>query len=80
MAALDASAIARLLREFGQRTALRGGNPFSAKAYARAADGSAARNAAQRKVGVIPRTTLAAWTRCRWHYLDSALMYVSLRP
>jgi len=38
MAALDASAVARLLREFGQRTALRGGNPFKAKAYARAAD------------------------------------------
>jgi DNA polymerase (family X) len=38
MAALDASAVARLLREFGQRTALRGGNPFRAKAYARAAD------------------------------------------
>src|ERR1700722_1242475 len=38
MTALDASAVARLLREFGQRTALRGGNPFRAKAYARAAD------------------------------------------
>ena len=38
MTALDASAVARLLREFGQRTALRGGNPFKAKAYARAAD------------------------------------------
>jgi DNA polymerase (family 10) len=38
MPALDASAVARLLREFGQRTALRGGNPFRAKAYARAAD------------------------------------------
>ncbi|MBV9419364.1 MAG: DNA polymerase/3'-5' exonuclease PolX, partial [Alphaproteobacteria bacterium] len=38
MATLDSSAVARLLREFGQRTALRGGNPFKAKAYARAAD------------------------------------------
>src|SRR6185295_16244244 len=38
MAALDASAVAALLREFGQRSALRGGNPFRAKAYARAAD------------------------------------------
>jgi DNA polymerase (family X) len=38
MATLDASAVARLLREFGQRTALRGVNPFKAKAYARAAD------------------------------------------
>jgi len=35
---LDASRVARLLREFGQRTALRPGNPFRAKAYARAAD------------------------------------------
>jgi DNA polymerase (family 10) len=34
----DASAIAALLREFGQRSALRGGNPFRSKAYARAAD------------------------------------------
>jgi DNA polymerase (family X) len=38
VATLDASAVAGLLREFGQRTALRGGNPFRAKAYARAAD------------------------------------------
>lgn len=38
MGSLDASAVARLLREFGQRTALRGDNPFKAKAYARAAD------------------------------------------
>src|ERR1700745_2259601 len=38
MTTLDASAVARLLREFGQRTALRGDNPFRAKAYARAAD------------------------------------------
>src|ERR1700758_4558841 len=38
MTALDASSVAALLREFGQRTALRGGNPFRAKAYGRAAD------------------------------------------
>ena len=38
MAALDASAVAALLREFKQRSALRGGNPFRVKAYARAAD------------------------------------------
>jgi DNA polymerase (family 10) len=38
MTALDASSVASLLREFGQRSALRGGNPFRAKAYARAAD------------------------------------------
>jgi DNA polymerase (family X) len=38
MTALDASSVAALLREFGQRSPLRGGNPFRAKAYARAAD------------------------------------------
>ena len=38
MTALDASSVAALLREFGQRSALHGGNPFRAKAYARAAD------------------------------------------
>src|ERR1700749_4115341 len=38
MGAPDASAVAARLREFGQRSALRGGNPFRAKAYARAAD------------------------------------------
>jgi DNA polymerase (family X) len=38
MPPLDAPAVARLLREFGQRTALRPGNPYRAKAYARAAD------------------------------------------
>ena len=38
MTALDASSVAALLREFAQRSALRGGNPFRAKAYARAAD------------------------------------------
>jgi DNA polymerase (family X) len=39
---LDARAVARLLREYAQRTALRGGNPYRAKAYARAADSLAA--------------------------------------
>jgi len=39
----DASEVARLLREFGQRTALRGGNPYRAKAYARATDNLLAR-------------------------------------
>ena len=38
MTSLNASSVAALLREFGQRSALRGGNPFRAKAYARAAD------------------------------------------
>jgi DNA polymerase (family X) len=38
MTALDSSSVAALLREFGQRSALRGGNPFRAKAYVRAAD------------------------------------------
>jgi DNA polymerase (family X) len=38
MTSLDAFSVAALLREFGQCSALRGGNPFRAKAYARAAD------------------------------------------
>jgi DNA polymerase (family 10) len=38
MASLDAAAVADLLREFGQRSALRGGNPYRARAYLRAAD------------------------------------------
>jgi DNA polymerase (family 10) len=38
MEALDASAVARLLVEFGQRMALRGGNPYRARAYATAAE------------------------------------------
>lgn len=35
---LNASAVAMLLNEFGQRTALRGGNPNRARAYSRAAE------------------------------------------
>ena len=35
---LDASAVAKLLHEFGQRTALRGGNPYRARAYSHAAE------------------------------------------
>src|SRR3954451_16115342 len=38
MASLDTRGVASLLREYAQRTALRGGNPYRAKAYARAAD------------------------------------------
>jgi DNA polymerase (family 10) len=38
MPALPAPEVALLLREFGQRTALRGGNPYRSKAYTRAAE------------------------------------------
>src|SRR3954471_19951716 len=38
MPLLAAAEVALLLREFGQRTALRGGNPYRAKAYTRAAE------------------------------------------
>src|SRR5689334_25267928 len=38
MAKLTATEVARLLTEFGQRTALRGGNPYRARAYLRAAE------------------------------------------
>jgi DNA polymerase (family 10) len=40
--AADTQTVARLLREYAQRTALRGGNPYRAKAYSRAADSLAA--------------------------------------
>jgi DNA polymerase (family X) len=38
MAAIETPEVIKLLREFGQRVALRGGNPYRAKAYARAAE------------------------------------------
>jgi DNA polymerase (family X) len=38
VAKADARAVAELLREYARRTALRGGNPYRAKAYSRAAD------------------------------------------
>jgi DNA polymerase (family X) len=40
--AADTQTVAQLLREYAQRTALRGGNPYRAKAYSRAADSLAA--------------------------------------
>lgn len=42
MAVADTPRVTELLREYAQRTALRGGNPYRAKAYARAADNLAA--------------------------------------
>src|SRR4051812_13062910 len=38
MARLDAPEVAALLAEYGRRSALRGGNPYRAKAYLRAAE------------------------------------------
>jgi len=38
MPVLSAPEVAVLLREYGQRAALRGGNPYRAKAYTRAAE------------------------------------------
>jgi DNA polymerase (family 10) len=38
MGKLDASRVAALLAEYGRRSALRGGNPYRAKAYVRAAE------------------------------------------
>jgi hypothetical protein len=38
MAKTDTHTVARLLREYAQRTSLRGGNPYRAKAFLRAAD------------------------------------------
>src|SRR5436305_988042 len=42
MAKPDATDVASLLREYAQRVSLRPGNPYRAKAYARAADNAAA--------------------------------------
>jgi len=42
MAKADTQKVTGLLREYAQRTALRGGNPYRAKAYSRAADSLAA--------------------------------------
>ncbi|MET4331193.1 DNA polymerase/3'-5' exonuclease PolX [Bradyrhizobium sp. i1.15.2] len=42
MASVDGRTVVSLLREYAQRAALRGGNPYRAKAYARAADSLAA--------------------------------------
>jgi DNA polymerase (family X) len=42
MAKLDTYAVTQLLPEFAQRSAFRSGNPYRAKAYARAADSLAA--------------------------------------
>ncbi|KRR14862.1 hypothetical protein CQ12_28790 [Bradyrhizobium jicamae] len=38
MMVADTQTVVRLPREYAQRTALRGGNPYRAKAYSRAAD------------------------------------------
>ncbi|MCK1745153.1 DNA polymerase/3'-5' exonuclease PolX [Bradyrhizobium sp. 139] len=38
MTSVDVRTVASLLREYAQRTALRGGNPYRAKAYSKAAD------------------------------------------
>src|SRR5438034_7495610 len=38
MPRLSGPEVAKLLQEFGQRTALRGGNPYRARAYTRAAE------------------------------------------
>ena len=42
MGKTDTQTVARLLREYAQRTSLRGSNPYRAKAYATAADNLAA--------------------------------------
>jgi len=50
VAKLNASAVAKLLTEFGQRTALRGGNPYRARAYSRAAESLLALTAPLEKI------------------------------
>jgi DNA polymerase (family 10) len=44
MTLLDATGVAKLLAEYGQRTALAGGNPYRAKAYLRAAESDRGRS------------------------------------
>jgi DNA polymerase (family 10) len=58
---LTASKIAALLREFGQRTALRGGNPYRAKAYVAAA--SSIKAAGDALPGLIERGELQSLPR-----------------
>jgi DNA polymerase (family X) len=53
----DAPTVAKLLREYAQRTALRGGNPYRAKAYSRAADNLTAHAEPLEKVIVEGRLT-----------------------
>ncbi|MDF0515782.1 helix-hairpin-helix domain-containing protein [Bradyrhizobium yuanmingense] len=57
MPVLDTRAVAGLLREYAQRTALRGGNPYRARAYSRAADSLAA--LPTRSMCSSPRTGLS---------------------
>ena len=42
MSKVDTQTVAKLLREYAQRTSLRGGSPYRSKAYSRAADSLAA--------------------------------------
>src|SRR3977135_3398721 len=42
MSTVDPPTVVSLLREYAQRTSLRGGNPYRSKAYSRAADSLAA--------------------------------------
>jgi DNA polymerase (family 10) len=56
MGKMDTQTVARLLREYAQRTSLRGGNPYRAKAYFTAADSLAALS--QPLDRIIPAGTL----------------------
>src|SRR5690349_3034906 len=57
MAKADGLTVAKLLREYAQRTALRRGNPYRAKAYSRAADSLTALAEPLEKVIVEGRLT-----------------------
>jgi DNA polymerase (family X) len=53
MANTDIATVAGLLREYARRTSLRGGNPYRAKAYLRAADSLSALS--QRLIASLPQ-------------------------
>ena len=59
MPKVDTPEVAKLLREYAQRTALRGGNPYRSKAYSRAADSLAALPVALDRLN-------RAWSRDSW--------------
>ncbi|WOH67135.1 helix-hairpin-helix domain-containing protein [Bradyrhizobium sp. BWA-3-5] len=65
----DGQTVARLLREYAQRTALRGGNPYRAKAYSRAADSLSA----LRSLSMCSSTRVASPKSLAWEKLTPTL-------
>jgi len=57
MAKTDTKTVVRLLREYAQRTSLRGGNPYRSKAYLRAAESLSALSQPLGKIIHVGRLT-----------------------